>query len=175
MIDLTPLLADLSSNQQMILMIVGLGVCVPTIIAVVGICAGTWAQVNRLRLDHALKQQMIDRGMGAEEIAVVLKGPDRVEQGVESPCASEVVVENCGEWQTALVLKRDGERYYVHFVGTEMSDNEWVTSDRVRFPATNGDHCGTPGDWLLAGGSALAAGWCGKARHSKPAPVDQEI
>ncbi len=67
------------------------------------------------------------------------------------------------------------ERYYVHYVGTDMSDNEWVTSERVRFPASPEGHCGAPWDWSFPAGAFGAGDWCGKGGRSKPAPVDQEI
>jgi hypothetical protein len=186
MSDLVPLLAQVSPNHPIdIGLVVGLVFIVGIfIIALVAIVATAWSQIHRLRLEGPLKQQMIERGMSAEDIVAVLTNqmpgegavghPRASDEAIDFPCASEAVVEGDGEWHTALILKRDGERYYVHYVGTEMSDNEWVTSDRIRFPAASGDHGGSSADWLLAGGSALAAGWCGKA-HSKPAPVDQEI
>ena len=114
----------------------------PTLIAIVGFWAGAWWKVNKLRLETALKQQMVDRGMSADDIVTVLSRSKPSEAGTELPCASEVVVQSDGEWHTGLILKREGERYYVHFVGTDMSDNEWVTSDRVRFPASPEGRCG---------------------------------
>ena len=65
----------------------------------------------------ALKQQMVERGMTADEIVRVLgpplEAPDALTEeeageagGVSRPCASEVIVEREGEWQPALVLRR---------------------------------------------------------------------
>jgi hypothetical protein len=187
MSDLVPLLAQVSPNHQIDMgLVFGLGSAVATFIIVLAwIVASAWTQIHRLRLESPLKQQMIDRGMSAEDIVAVLNnqrpgegavGHPRASEGaVEPPCASEAVVEIDDEWQTALILKREGDRYFVHVVGTEMSDNQWVTSDRVRFPATSHDRCASPMDWSFLG-SALGAGdWCGKAGRSKPAPVDQEL
>jgi hypothetical protein len=175
MSDILPVLAELTSNDQVILLILGLLVSVPTIIAVVAIWTGAWTKVQKLQLENGLKQQMIDRGMPAEDIVAVLNSHRPGEGAMESPCASEVVVEIDEEWQTALVLRREGDRYYVHVVGTEMSDNQWVTADRVRFPAGSEDRWGSPLDWSFAADAFRSGAWCSRSGHSKPAPVDQEI
>ena len=69
----------------------------------------------------------------------------------------------------------EGERYFVHIVGTEMSDNQWVSGDRVRFPAPAEGQCGAPRDWSFPSGAFNAGKWCGRGDHAKPQPVDQEI
>jgi RNA binding activity-knot of a chromodomain len=170
-----PLFSQTTVFHAFGLQILALLLCVPTIIAVVGILAGSWTKVQKLRLDNALKQQMIDRGMSAEDIVAVLTSSTRGQEGLERPCASEVVVESEGEWHTGLILKREGERYYVHYVGTDMSDNEWVTSDRIRVPASNESECGAPWDWAFAAGSFAASNRCGTGQKVKAAPVDQDI
>jgi hypothetical protein len=167
--------AQFSSSQQMSLLVVAMAFCVPAIIAVVGICAGAWTKVHKLRLEHSLKQQMIDRGMPAEEIVAVLQSRGRYVDAVESPVASEVVVQNDDEWQTGLILRREGERYYVHLVGTDMSENQWVTADRVRFPAGIDDRYDSARDWSFGGGAVRVNPFCTRPGSSKPAPVDQEI
>jgi hypothetical protein len=173
--DMIPLFSQTTAFQAFGLQILTLVLCVPTIIAVVGILAGSWTKVQKLRLDNALKQQMIDRGLSAEDIVAVLTSSTRGREGLEHPCASEVVVESDGEWHTGLILRREGERYYVHYVGTDMSDNEWVTSDRIRVPAAKEGHCGAPWDWASAAGSFAASNWCGNGQTDKSAPVDQDI
>jgi hypothetical protein len=115
---------------------------------------------------------MLERGMSSDEIVKVLNGSEAGKDVDNGPCASEVVVQNDEEWCTALILKRDRERYFVHFVGTDMSDNEWVTADRIRFPALK-DQGNSPWDWSAAGGVFNASHWC--ANPSKPAPVDAEL
>jgi hypothetical protein len=156
--------------------VVAMLLCVPTIIAFMGIWAGAWTKVNKLRLENALKQQMIDRGMSAEDIVTVVTRAKPAASGVEPPCACEAVVETDGEWQTALVLKHEEDRYFVHVVGTEMSDNRWVSSDQIRFPAPVKSQCGAPWDWSFPNGALRAGDWCGRGQHdAKPEPVDQEI
>jgi len=113
----------------------------------------------------ALKQQMIERGMTADEIVQVLGPPsealddlsheedDEAEEEdykaeiVNEPCAGEVLIEQEGEWHTALVLRRDGDRYLIHTCPgcyeAEMSDNEWVDADRLRFPAPSSGQVGS--------------------------------
>ncbi|HZW34535.1 MAG TPA: hypothetical protein VFF52_27675 [Isosphaeraceae bacterium] len=166
--------AAFSSVQVFSLWIVGMGVAVVTLVSLAGIIVPAWANVHKIRLETSLKKQMIERGMPAEQILQVLNGRRQDPSGlVDYPCASEVVVESEGEWNPSLILKRDGERYLIHYVGTDMSDNEWVTSDRVRFPAGTNDACGSPWDWLSAAGTLDASRWC--AQKSKPAPVDVEL
>ena len=174
--DLLPMFAALSSAQELkILLVLGILLSVPTLITVFAIWAGAWTKVHKLRLENALKQQMIDRGMSAEEIIAVLNGGGQGEEPIESPVASEVVAHIDDEWQTALVLRHEGDRYFVHVVGTDMSDNQWVTGDQVRFPAGSDGRCGSPPDWSFAGGGVRVNGLLQPAGHSKPAPVDQEI
>jgi hypothetical protein len=168
-----PVLAELTSTQATALLIVGMGVTFLTLVSLAGIIVPAWASVHKARLETALKQQMVERGMSAEEMLQVLNGCRQDPSGVDYPCASEVVVEHDGEWNPSLILKRDGERYLVHYVGTEMSDNEWVSRDRVRFPAGTKDPCGSPWDWSASAGTFDASRWC--ANKSKPAPVDAEI
>jgi hypothetical protein len=96
-------------------------------------------QVRKTReaqLNAALKRDMVDRGMSAEEIERVLGVVQpQPPKGIDFPLASEVVVEWEGDWYPALALKRDGDRYYVHFVGHSMEENDWVPLERMRFPA----------------------------------------
>lgn len=46
--------------------------------------------------------------------------------------AQEAAVERDGEWMPAYVLMHL-DRCYVHFVGHDWSDNEWVDEVRIRF------------------------------------------
>jgi hypothetical protein len=170
-----PVFAEMSSFQAMGLQFLAMALCVPTIIAVVGIWAGAWTKVNKLRLENALKQQMIERGMSTDDMVKVLTQAKAGEGAVEHPCASEVVVECDGEWLTGLILKNEGERYFVHIVGTEMSENQWVSSDRVRFPASPENRCDMPWDWSFPAGALRSGGWCSDGNRAKPAPVDQDL
>ncbi len=43
-------------------------------------------------------------------------------------------VEWKGQWYPAIVLKKEGARYFIHYLGHEESWNEWVEKDRIRFP-----------------------------------------
>ena len=149
---------------------------IPGLFAVVTFWIVTWARV--IRQEIALKQQMVERGMTADEIIAVLSGTKPQEEhrggGVDLPCASEVVVDIDGEWQTCLMLKQEDDRYYVHVVGTEMSDNQWVTRDRMRFPASN-DGGGRVGDWSFLSEFSRMASGCGNGEKAKPVGVDQEL
>ncbi len=146
------------------------------------VIASAWSGVVKLRLQAglkqqviALKQQMVERGMTADEIVRVL-GPaleaaDALAEegegepgGAGRPCASEVIVEREGEWQPALVLRRSGDRCLIHTCAgygyADMTDNEWVDAGRVRFPASSD---GT--------GVSEADPWGGQAKEPVPAEI----
>jgi hypothetical protein len=168
-----PILAEFSSSQIVALAIVGMGVGFLVLVSLAGIIIPTWASVSKLRMETTLKQQMVERGMSAEEILSILGGPVTAGNVIDHPCASEVVIEGDDEWHPGLILKRDGERYYVHYVGGEMSENEWVPSSRIRFPEPAKKSCGSPWDWTDSSAALGARSWCSDT--SKPEPVDQEI
>ena len=182
MSDLVPILAQVSSNRPGFdpvgVLIAGIVVFIVVSlfsVPLVWVIAEAWTQIRKLQLEVGLKRQMIDRGMSAEDIVSVLQNRRPGERAEELPCASEALVEIDDEWQTALVLKHEGDRYYLHVVGTDMSDNQWVTSDRVRFAARGHDGCARPMDWSFLGSAFGAGNWCGRAGRSKPEPVDQEV
>ena len=168
-----PIIAALSPTQYVILAIVGMGVGFVTLVSLAGIIVPAWASVCKLRLETALKQQMVDRGMSADEILTVLSGPAPSTNTIDLPCASEVVVESEGEWSPALILKRGDDRYFVHYVGYDLSDNEWVPGARVRFPDSSTRQEGSPWDGMIPAGAFAENSWCNK--RTKPAPVDQEL
>jgi hypothetical protein len=162
-----------SANQLFTLWLVAMGVVALVVISLAGIIVPAWAGLHTARIEAALKQQMLERGLSADEIVRVLNRPDRDLGSVDAPCASEAVVECDGEWSPALILRREGERYFVHHVGQDMSDNEWVDVDRLRFPAASKDRAGSPWDWTASTGGSDVSRWC--ASRSKPAPVDAEL
>ena len=108
------------------------------VIAFTGIVAGLLKSYAVARMEMALKRDMVERGMSADEIAQVINThstPDEEEEAVPLSLPSQVVVQADGEWHDALILKTAGGRCYVHFVGTDMDANTWVEQDCVRFPA----------------------------------------
>jgi hypothetical protein len=157
--------------------LLALVVGIPGFFAMLTLWMVVWAKVSRQEM--VLKQQMVERGMTAVEILAVLSGTEPQEESrehaVNLPCASEVVVDIDGEWQTGLILKRDEGRYFVHVVGTEMSENQWVTGDRVRFPAPSDPRCDKAEDRSFPSGFARMASGCGNGAKAKPVCVDQEI
>jgi hypothetical protein len=54
-------------------LIVGLGVAMAMVAALVATVSGHWAKVRRAEYAAALKQAMIDRGMSAEDIRTVFE------------------------------------------------------------------------------------------------------
>src|SRR5438105_2629547 len=99
LIESLPVFAALSSAQVFTLWIVAMGVTFLILVSLAGIIVPAWAGAHKVRLETALKQQMLERGMSAEEIVRVLNAHPRAPWGGESyPCASEVVVEHDDEW-----------------------------------------------------------------------------
>jgi hypothetical protein len=159
------------------------------------VIATAWAGAAKVRLKAGLKQQvialkhqMIERGMTAQEIVQVLGSPSsalddlsekqEVTAGVVTgPYAGEVVVQREGyegEWHSALVLRRSGDRYLIHscpgYEGCELPGNEWVTADRIRFPASSSGEHGSADD---AEAFDVDAGhWC---REPKKAAAPAEV
>ena len=150
------------------------------------VIGSAWAGVIKLRLKSGLKQQvialklrMIEKGMTADEIIRVLGQPSEAldalseekddEAGVVSgPYAGEVVIEREGyegQWHSALVLRRSGDRYLVHtcpgYEGCELPGNEWVKADRVRFRASSSGEDGLPDD----------CEWCAQP-EKQPVPAE---
>ena len=162
------------------------------------VIATAWEGVTKLRLKAGLKQQMItlkqqmiERGMTADEIVQVLGPPSEAlddlseeeddEAGVVSgPYAGEVVVEREGyegTWHSALVLRRSGDRYLIHtcpgYEGCELPGNEWVNGDRVRFRASSSGQDGSPLDSADRTGAFVdASQWCGQPNKG---PVSAEV
>jgi hypothetical protein len=168
-------LAEFSSAQLLGLWISAMGIGALMIISLAGVWAGAWTTVHKHRLDHALKQQMVDRGMTAEEMIAVMSGANRRRPGEDLPCACEVAVRIDDEWQTGLILKQDGDRYFVHVVGTDMDENQWVGGERVRFPAGTDGRCGEAGEGAFLSEFARMASGCGNGQRAKPAGVDQDL
>ena len=126
---LANLLDGLSSSQ-------GFG-----IIVVCSLVAGTVIALAAILADARkalavadLKRRMIDRGMSAEEIATVI-GLGEPAGGKSLPSPSEAVVEWGGDWHPAYILKQGGGKFFVHYIGNDVSENEWVEARRVRLPA----------------------------------------
>ena len=77
--------------------------------------------------------------------------------------AQEATVERHGEWVAAYVLMHL-DRCYVHYVGGDVSENEWVEEARVRFSGRPVLESGMPRS--RRNGSLTPA---------KPAPVEVEV
>lgn len=172
---IAPIMDGLNPSQVTAIAIVGMGVFVFMVVALAGILATNWASVTKARLETALKQQMIERGMSAEEIIKILSVPSSTPptQIVDYPCASEVVVDCDGDFCPALILKREDDRYFVHYVGHDLSDNEWVPGARIRFPRSSEQHWES--SWDRTGAAEGFGENHGFANGKKPVSVDREI
>jgi hypothetical protein len=180
------------------------GVCLLILFLLVGVLplayviSSAWEGVTKLRLRAglkqqviALKQQMIERGMTADEIIQVLGPPSEAlddlsekvdnEAGVVTgPYAGEVVVEREGyegQWHSALVLRRSGDRFLIHtcpgYEECEHSGNEWLNAARVRFPAPSTGPDGSPRDSAdRKGDSDDTDQWCRQPWEKEPVPAE---
>ncbi len=63
----------LDSDKRFVLMIIAIGCATGVICTVVGCVSGALSSIHRHRLDTEMKQDMLDRGMSAEEIARVVE------------------------------------------------------------------------------------------------------
>lgn len=129
----------LSPQQLTSIVIVGSCLLAFTLIALTAIVCSTRQSARNAAHRAGLVREMLDRGLSADDIALVLTAGDRADarpaDAQTLPHPSEVLVEKDGEWLPAYVLEVGGGRYHVHFHGTESSDNEWVPAARLRFPA----------------------------------------
>jgi RNA binding activity-knot of a chromodomain len=123
----------LNSQQVTAIVIVSLSAICLLIFLMTTVIAGTLQKALTVRHETVLKREMIERGMSADAIAQVINSRATPESAVNLPCACEAVVNKDGDWQTGLVLQMSADRYYVHYVGSDMDENEWVDEDRIRF------------------------------------------
>src|SRR3989304_2172560 len=63
----------LDEDKRFVLMIIAIGCATGVICTVVGCVSGAISSIQRRRLDHELKQDLLDRGMTAEEVARVVE------------------------------------------------------------------------------------------------------
>jgi hypothetical protein len=64
---------DFSSQQWFVIALVVIGCATTLVISLAGIAAGVVNAVHRRRIEESLKQDMLDRGMSAEEIVKVIE------------------------------------------------------------------------------------------------------
>jgi hypothetical protein len=64
---------DFNSNQWFTLALVVIGCVTAAILGLAGIIANTIHAIHRRRIEENLKQDMLDRGMSADEIAKVIE------------------------------------------------------------------------------------------------------
>ena len=159
----------------------------PIFCALVWIILGHVLEYHRVSVAAALKKAMVERGMTADEIVQVLGPPSEAldvlsegeddEKGVvNEQCAGEVLVDQAGQWLPALVLRRDGDRYLIHtcpgYGGrVEMSCNEWVKADRLRFAASSSGQDGSP-QGLADRTGAFDASPCCSQPKKEPVPAE---
>ncbi len=65
-------------------------------------------------------------------------------ESLVAPGRQVVEVEWQKEWYPAVVLKKEGERSYIHYLGYDDSWDEWVVKERVRDPEKTRNPFGVP-------------------------------
>ena len=97
---ITPMMDGLNPSQVTAIAIVGMGVFVFMVIALDRNPRYELGERQQSRLETALKQQMIERGMSANEIIKILSvsSSPRPADTVDYPCASEVLVDCDGDF-----------------------------------------------------------------------------
>ena len=63
----------LDQEKRFVLLLVTIGCVTGVICTVVGCVSGAASSIHRRRLDHDLKQDLLDRGMTADEVAQVVE------------------------------------------------------------------------------------------------------
>ena len=63
----------LDQEKRFVLMLVAIGCVTGVICTVVGCVSSAVSSIHRRRLDHDLKQDLLDRGMSADEVAQVVE------------------------------------------------------------------------------------------------------
>jgi hypothetical protein len=69
----TDFFVGLESEQRWLLLVIALGCSIGLILGLVGIVSSTLRSMQHHRAELALKQEMLDRGMSADEIAKVIE------------------------------------------------------------------------------------------------------
>ena len=90
--------------------------------------------------DYKFLKQVIDICQEAKVLKVAVSGsPETADTRTEEPPTqiaaiekSEIEVEWKGKWWPATVLKKDGERTQIHYVGYGSDWDEWVMPERIR-------------------------------------------
>jgi hypothetical protein len=129
-----------NSGEATALLLVGASLAAATILGLTGIVFGVLHSMAQHRAEASLKREMIQRGIPTDEIVRIINtrssGPIHVEAATDLPFACEAVVaDEDGDWRAALVLQAAQGRFLVHYVGEDMSENEWVGENRIRFAA----------------------------------------
>jgi hypothetical protein len=142
----------LDPGQTTAILIVSIVFGAVVLIAIPGIIMTAWSNVITRRADAALKSEMLARGMSAAEIVQVINARTEAQpcssdmNGIGLPTACEAVVQRDGEWVNALVLQTGDGAFYVHYVGGDIEENEWVSPYRLRV-AVNSPLAATASSW----------------------------
>jgi hypothetical protein len=71
----------------------------------------------------------------AKDLAASNREPGKVAAALDAGVKPDCEVEWKGTWYAAKVMKKEKERWYIHYVGFDNSWDEWVGKDRIKFTA----------------------------------------
>jgi hypothetical protein len=137
------ILEKFGSMQLMVIVLGGLAALWLLAVCVVAIVASERRKVRVAEIQAELKREMLQRGMSAEEIERVVgagvaepaSGEDRYAE--VGPATCDLAVEDGdGDWRRAILLDMRGDLCLVHYVGSDIDENETVSRSRVRFPSS---------------------------------------
>jgi hypothetical protein len=140
-------LSKLEGNQLVVLLVLGVPCVLGMLIGLTAVLADHKRKIAAAMFQHNLVQGMLERGMPADEIERVLRqmnfvageqptqAKDRYE--TDGPATCDVVAQDPdGDWHRAVLLQMDDHAGYVHFVGSDASENTWVEKTKLRFPSS---------------------------------------
>jgi len=70
----------------------------------------------------------------AKSLTISTREPGKALEALDVGVKPDCDVEWKGSWYPATVVKKENERWYIHYVGYEKSWDEWVGKDRIKFP-----------------------------------------
>jgi hypothetical protein len=70
----------------------------------------------------------------AKSLTLSTREPGKALEALDVGIKPDCDVEWKGSWYPATVIKKEKDRWYIHYVGYEKSWDEWVDKDRIKFP-----------------------------------------
>jgi hypothetical protein len=75
----------------------------------------------------------VTESFAAKDLAVSTREPGKTVARLDAGMKPDCEVESQGQWWEAKVMKKEKDRWYIHYVGWGKEWDEWVTKERIRF------------------------------------------